>query len=144
MNSSSVALLPVRALTSLRLLEELSVSVTFPPNSKKATSTSDPAEAQKAIQEMVTVHKNNVWVIGLVGEDPVPYVVSNHMHNVPDNFVQDEAFREEGLAQPAQFFLDNGATWLTVGTILQRSPVMVEQLLARFREHLNPGTFLWK
>jgi hypothetical protein len=29
------------------------------------------------------------------------------MHNVPDNFVQDEAFREEGLAQPAQFFLDN-------------------------------------
>ena len=34
----------------------------------------------------------------------------------------------------AQFFLDNGATWLTVGTILQRSPVMVEQLLARFRE----------
>ena len=74
---------------------------------KKATSTSDPAEAQKAIQEMVTVHKNNVWVIGLVGEDPVPYVVSNHMHNVPDNFVQDEAFREEGLAQPAQFFLDN-------------------------------------
>ncbi len=37
----------------------------------------------------------------------------------------------------AQFFLDNGATWLTVGTILQRSPVMVDQLLARFREHLT-------
>ncbi|BDU74971.1 HisA/HisF-related TIM barrel protein [Mesoterricola silvestris] len=37
----------------------------------------------------------------------------------------------------AQFFLDQGATWLAVGTILQRSPVMVEQLLARFREHLT-------
>ncbi len=37
----------------------------------------------------------------------------------------------------AQFFLDRGATWLAVGTILQRSPVMVEQLLARFREHLT-------
>jgi phosphoribosylformimino-5-aminoimidazole carboxamide ribotide isomerase len=36
----------------------------------------------------------------------------------------------------AQFFMDRGATWLTVGTILQRSPVMVDQLLARFREHL--------
>ena len=36
----------------------------------------------------------------------------------------------------AQFFLDNGAAWITVGTILQRSPLMVEQLLARFREHL--------
>jgi len=37
----------------------------------------------------------------------------------------------------AQFFLDNGATWLTVGTLLQRSPGMVEQLLARFREALT-------
>lgn len=37
----------------------------------------------------------------------------------------------------AQFFLDNGATWLSVGTILSRSPLMVEQLLARFREHLT-------
>lgn len=37
----------------------------------------------------------------------------------------------------AQFFMDNGATWLTVGTILQKSPLMVEQLLARFREHLT-------
>jgi phosphoribosylformimino-5-aminoimidazole carboxamide ribotide isomerase len=37
----------------------------------------------------------------------------------------------------AQYFLDNGATWLAVGTILQRSPLMVEQLLARFREHLT-------
>ena len=37
----------------------------------------------------------------------------------------------------AQFFLDNGAIWLTVGTILQKSPLMVEQLLARFREHLT-------
>ena len=37
----------------------------------------------------------------------------------------------------AQFFLDHGATWLSVGTILSRSPLMVEQLLARFREHLT-------
>lgn len=37
----------------------------------------------------------------------------------------------------AQFFLDHGATWLAVGTILHRSPAMVEQLLARFREHLT-------
>lgn len=36
----------------------------------------------------------------------------------------------------AQFFLDSGAAWIVVGTILQRSPLMVEQLLARFREHL--------
>lgn len=37
----------------------------------------------------------------------------------------------------AQFFLDRGAAWLTVGTLLQRSPILVEQLLARFREQLT-------
>ena len=37
----------------------------------------------------------------------------------------------------AQFFLDHGAIWLAVGTILQRSPLLVDQLLARFREHLT-------
>ncbi|MBK8793851.1 MAG: hypothetical protein IPN59_12110 [Holophaga sp.] len=37
----------------------------------------------------------------------------------------------------AQFFLDHGATWLLVGTILHRSPMVVDQLLARFRESLT-------
>lgn len=37
----------------------------------------------------------------------------------------------------AQFFLDQGATWLLVGTILHRSPLIVDQLLGRFREHLT-------
>ncbi len=39
----------------------------------------------------------------------------------------------------AQFFLDNGATWILVGTLIQRSPLVVEQLLARFRDHLTAG-----
>jgi len=37
----------------------------------------------------------------------------------------------------AQFFMDHGAAWLSVGTILHRSPAMVEQLLARFHEQLT-------
>jgi phosphoribosylformimino-5-aminoimidazole carboxamide ribotide isomerase len=39
----------------------------------------------------------------------------------------------------AQFFVDNGAAWILVGTIIQRSPLVVEQLLARFRDHLTAG-----
>ena len=39
----------------------------------------------------------------------------------------------------AQFFLDHGATWILVGTIIQRSPLVVDQLLARFRDHLTAG-----
>jgi len=37
----------------------------------------------------------------------------------------------------AQFFLDHGATWLLVGTILHRSPLVVDQLLGRFSEYLT-------
>jgi len=37
----------------------------------------------------------------------------------------------------AQFFIDQGATWLVVGTILHKSPMVVEQLLARFQPHLT-------
>jgi peptide/nickel transport system substrate-binding protein len=74
---------------------------------KRASSATTAEDARKAIQEMVTIHKENVWVIGLVGEDPVFGVVSNHLHNFPDNLLYDEAYREEGITQPAQFFFDN-------------------------------------
>lgn len=37
----------------------------------------------------------------------------------------------------AQFFVDHGAAWLVVGTILHKSPIVVEQLLARFQKHLT-------
>ncbi len=73
---------------------------------EEATSTSDPNVAKAAIQKIVSIHRDNVWVIGLVGEDPTVYMASNRMHNVPDNLVQDEAFREEGLSQAQQFWMD--------------------------------------
>jgi phosphoribosylformimino-5-aminoimidazole carboxamide ribotide isomerase len=37
----------------------------------------------------------------------------------------------------AQFFIDLGATWLVVGTILHKSPMVSEQLLARFQPYLT-------
>jgi phosphoribosylformimino-5-aminoimidazole carboxamide ribonucleotide (ProFAR) isomerase len=37
----------------------------------------------------------------------------------------------------AQFFLDQGATWLLVGTLIFKSSLVVDQLLARFHEHLT-------
>jgi phosphoribosylformimino-5-aminoimidazole carboxamide ribotide isomerase len=39
----------------------------------------------------------------------------------------------------AQFFVDHGAAWIVVGTVIQRSPLVVDQLLARFRDHLTAG-----
>jgi len=37
----------------------------------------------------------------------------------------------------AQFFIDLGATWLVVGTILHKSPMVSEQLMARFQSYLT-------
>lgn len=37
----------------------------------------------------------------------------------------------------AQFFIDQGATWLVVGTILHKSPMVSEQLMARFPSFLS-------
>jgi len=36
----------------------------------------------------------------------------------------------------AQYFLDLGANWLVAGTILHKSPLVAEQLMARFQNHL--------
>lgn len=36
----------------------------------------------------------------------------------------------------AQHYLNQGATWLLVGTVLHRYPVVVDQLMARFQDHL--------
>jgi phosphoribosylformimino-5-aminoimidazole carboxamide ribotide isomerase len=36
----------------------------------------------------------------------------------------------------AQFFIDRGASWLVVGTILHKSPMLSEQLMARFQSIL--------
>ena len=37
----------------------------------------------------------------------------------------------------AQFFIDQGAAWLVVGTILHKSPMVSEQLMARFQPFLT-------
>lgn len=37
----------------------------------------------------------------------------------------------------AQFFIDQGAAWLVAGTILHKSPMVAEQLMARFQSHLT-------
>jgi phosphoribosylformimino-5-aminoimidazole carboxamide ribonucleotide (ProFAR) isomerase len=37
------------------------------------------------------------------------------------------------------FLVDHGATWLVVGTLLQKSSLVVEQLVGRFQNHLTAG-----
>jgi peptide/nickel transport system substrate-binding protein len=62
-------------------------------------------EALAHMQEMISVHKENVWVIGIVGEAPTLNIVKNNFRNVPDNLITDDALRGPGIGQPAQFFI---------------------------------------
>lgn len=61
-------------------------------------------EALAFVQEMITIHKNNVWVIGLSGEITSLYIVNNNIRNFPDNLLHETTIRDIGVAQPAQFY----------------------------------------
>ena len=71
---------------------------------EQAKTAPSRAAANALIQQIVDLHKANVWVIGLVSELPVPVVVKNNLRNVPEfGMVLDEV-RGTHIAQPAQFF----------------------------------------
>ncbi len=72
---------------------------------ERAKSAATTDEAYEYLQQMIDIHKENVWMIGLVGEEPRIYIVNNRIRNFPDDLVNDEALRDIGLAQPAQIFL---------------------------------------
>jgi peptide/nickel transport system substrate-binding protein len=72
---------------------------------EKAQTAPTIEEALAYMQEMISVHKENVWVIGIVGEAPTLNIVKNNFRNVPDNLISDDALRGPGIGQPAQFFI---------------------------------------
>jgi peptide/nickel transport system substrate-binding protein len=66
--------------------------------------TVDPDEQNKLFQEIINLHKKNLWYIGTVGELPQPVVVKNNFKNVPDGIVWDDPLRSPKNARPEQFF----------------------------------------
>jgi peptide/nickel transport system substrate-binding protein len=48
----------------------------------------------------------SAWVIGVVGEEPAPIIVSNKFHNLRDGLVLDDVHRGKGIAYPAQFWIE--------------------------------------
>ncbi|WP_109317345.1 ABC transporter substrate-binding protein [Pseudovibrio ascidiaceicola] len=61
-------------------------------------------EANAYAQQMVTLHKQYGWHVGLVGETPAVYVRKNSLKNFPAGFVHDDALRGVGLAYPQQLY----------------------------------------
>jgi peptide/nickel transport system substrate-binding protein len=72
----------------------------------EASQAASVEEADEAVRKMAEIFVNEGWVIGVYGEGTVVHVVSNKMHNLQPNLVNDDIFRGIGLARPQQFWLE--------------------------------------
>jgi peptide/nickel transport system substrate-binding protein len=70
----------------------------------KAKSASSEESAAFFMQDLLDVHKENLWMIGIVGNLPVPVVVSTNLHNVPEELIYADEYGQLRIAEPAQFF----------------------------------------
>ncbi len=66
--------------------------------------TVDEAQREELFKEIINLHKENIWMIGTVGELPQPVVVKNNVRNVPDDVVWDDSLRTPKNSRPEQFF----------------------------------------
>jgi peptide/nickel transport system substrate-binding protein len=73
-------------------------------NWDKAKTAPNKTKADAYIQKIIDIHKENIWVIGILGELPVPVIVNNKLGNVPTFGMAVDDLRGTGIAQPAQLF----------------------------------------
>jgi peptide/nickel transport system substrate-binding protein len=71
---------------------------------EQAQSASNQDEAKAFVQEIITLNRENNCFIGILGEDPVYYVVNNNVRNFPDDMINDDVLRSPGNANPQQWF----------------------------------------
>ncbi|WP_159585496.1 ABC transporter substrate-binding protein [Chelativorans xinjiangense] len=71
----------------------------------KASTAGSLEEADAAVNEMIETFVTEGWVIGLVGEEAVPAIVSNNFINFVDGKVEDDVTRGVGLSQPQQMWI---------------------------------------
>ncbi len=65
----------------------------------------DETKRNALFQQLLGVHKQAPYAIGVVGDKVQPVVVSNNFHNMPDGFIADDTTRDYGLANPSQFYI---------------------------------------
>ncbi len=70
-----------------------------------ATSANTYEEAEAHVQDIVTAHRENGWLVGLVGETPAVFIVSNRLGNFPPGLVNDDVLRGQGIGVPQQMFI---------------------------------------
>ena len=63
---------------------------------RQIEETPDEAKHVRLFREIVELNRQNLWVIGLVGEVPAVAVVSNRFRNVPEVAVAGWMYRTPG------------------------------------------------
>ena len=71
-------------------------------NAKTASSLE---EAHAFVQDLITVNRENNCFIGLIGETPSLFIVSNEIGNFPNGLTDDDTLRTPGNAHPMQWYL---------------------------------------
>ncbi|MGD9200228.1 MAG: ABC transporter substrate-binding protein [Chitinispirillia bacterium] len=71
----------------------------------KIQVTVDDKNRKALMQEVIDIHKKNLFIIGVVGLSPRIAVMNKRLKNVP-YFVYDEHYRSPGNAYPQQWFFD--------------------------------------
>ncbi|MDD3601610.1 MAG: hypothetical protein PHF96_07770, partial [Defluviitoga tunisiensis] len=69
-------------------------------------ATTDDEEIKELMKEVTKIHRENLWMIGTVGEDIAPTIVKNNFKNVPKELVSDAVFFTPLNGMPMQFFID--------------------------------------
>ena len=73
----------------------------------RALQLTEPGSQDHAalVRELVDLHTDNVWLIGVVGDVPAPLIVSDAMGNVPDYHFLSFTYYRHYPYLPAQWFL---------------------------------------
>ena len=71
---------------------------------EEVKATADEGARDELFREMTDIHKDNIWMIGAVGETPQLAIVKNNFRNVPDRIIWDDALQTPANAYPEQFF----------------------------------------
>ena len=73
---------------------------------EKAIHTPDPAEQKTYMDRMFQIAADNVWSISIATAPPVPFIVNNHMHNVPPVALYGWAFTTPSNAGIETYYFD--------------------------------------
>ncbi|PLV57421.1 ABC transporter substrate-binding protein [Thermotoga sp. SG1] len=73
---------------------------------KEIQNTPDPEKIKELMKEVTKIHRENLWMIGTVGEDTSPAIVKNNFKNVPEELVTATPFFSPWNAMPIQFYIE--------------------------------------